>query len=124
MSWSVRGLGKEFPDMRQNERRMAFIRVGDAVRTVGQLKGQLNAFAGLQPIFIASRQKILTGMVALGDWLGCYRVDSRMGILHKIWGQETCWFRSRGSWQLLLRGLVSYRDFYPVTLVQGSTPLV
>ena len=68
MSWSVRGLGKEFPDMRQNERRMVFIRVGDAVRTVGQLKGQLTAFAGLQPIFIGSRQKIPTGMVALGDW--------------------------------------------------------
>ena len=33
--------GKEFPDMRQNERRIKFIRVGDAVRTVGQLKGEL-----------------------------------------------------------------------------------
>ena len=46
MSWSVRGLGKEFPDMRQNERRMAFIRMGDAVRTVGQLKGELTPFIG------------------------------------------------------------------------------
>ena len=26
-------VGKEFPDKRQNERRMKFIRVGDAVRT-------------------------------------------------------------------------------------------
>ena len=34
-------IGKEFPDMRQNERRIKFIRVGDAVRTVGQLKGEL-----------------------------------------------------------------------------------
>ena len=33
--------GKEFPDMRQNERELKFIRVGDAVRTVGQLKGEL-----------------------------------------------------------------------------------
>ena len=34
-------VGKEFPDMRrQNERRIKFIRVGDAVRTVGQLKGE------------------------------------------------------------------------------------
>ena len=32
--------GKEFPDMRQNERRIKFIRVGDAVRTAGQLKGE------------------------------------------------------------------------------------
>ena len=29
--------GKEFPDMRQNERRIEFIRVGDAAKTGGQL---------------------------------------------------------------------------------------
>ena len=34
-------VGKEFPDMRQSEREIKFIRVGDAVRTVGQLKGEL-----------------------------------------------------------------------------------
>ena len=28
-------VGKELPDMRQNEREIEFIRVGDAVRTVG-----------------------------------------------------------------------------------------
>ena len=33
-------VGKEFPDMRQNKREIKFIRVGDAVRTVGQLKGE------------------------------------------------------------------------------------
>ena len=32
--------GKEFPDMRQNERRIQFIRVGNTVRTAGQLKGE------------------------------------------------------------------------------------
>ena len=31
---------KEFPDVRQNERKIKFIRVGDAVRTVSQLKGE------------------------------------------------------------------------------------
>ena len=31
---------KEFPDMRQNEREIKFIREGDAVRTAGQLKGE------------------------------------------------------------------------------------
>ena len=31
-------VAKEFPDMRQNEREIKFIRVGDTVRTVGQLK--------------------------------------------------------------------------------------
>ena len=54
----------------------------------GQLRGELNAFAGLQPIFVASRQKILTGMVALGDWLGCYRVDSRVYGVRKLVGLD------------------------------------
>ena len=35
-------VGKEFPDMRQNERRIKFIRMGDTVRTAGQLKGVPN----------------------------------------------------------------------------------
>ena len=33
-------VGKDFPDMRQNEREIKFIRVGDAVRTAGQLRGE------------------------------------------------------------------------------------
>ena len=33
-------VGKEFPDMRQNEREIKFIRLGDAVRTPGQLKAE------------------------------------------------------------------------------------
>ena len=33
-------VGKELPDMRQNEKSKKFIRVGDTVRTVGQLKGE------------------------------------------------------------------------------------
>ena len=32
-------VGKEFPDMRQNEREIKFIRMGNAVRTMGQFKG-------------------------------------------------------------------------------------
>ena len=31
-------VGKEFPDMRQNEREIKFIRVGDSVRKSGPLK--------------------------------------------------------------------------------------
>ena len=34
-------VGKEFPDMRQDEGKIEFIRVGGAVRIVGQVKGQL-----------------------------------------------------------------------------------
>ena len=33
-------VGKEFLDRRQNEREIKFIRMGDALRTVGQLKGE------------------------------------------------------------------------------------
>ena len=38
MVWAQ--VGKEFPDMRQNEREIKFIRVGDIVRTAGKLKGE------------------------------------------------------------------------------------
>lgn len=31
-------VGKEFPDMRQSEREIKFIKVGDTIRTAGQLK--------------------------------------------------------------------------------------
>ena len=39
-------VGKEFPDIRQNEREIKFIRVGDTVRTAGQLKGELTLNRG------------------------------------------------------------------------------
>ena len=39
-------VGKEFPDMRQNEREIKFIRIGEAVRTAGQLKGELTLNGG------------------------------------------------------------------------------
>ena len=32
--------GKEFSDVRQNEREIKFTRVGDTVRTAGQLRGE------------------------------------------------------------------------------------
>ena len=37
---------KEFPDMRWNEREIKFIRIGEAVRTAGQLKGELTLNRG------------------------------------------------------------------------------
>jgi len=37
-------VGNEFPDMRQDEGRMKFIRGGDAVKTAGWLKGEPNLF--------------------------------------------------------------------------------
>ena len=44
MVWAP--FGKEFPDMRQSEREIKFIRVGDAVRTVGQLQGRTDVEQG------------------------------------------------------------------------------
>lgn len=35
------GVGKEFPDVRHNERRIKFTRVGEAVKTAARLKGEL-----------------------------------------------------------------------------------
>ena len=43
--------------MRHNDRRIKFVRVGDAVRTAGRLKGELKDFEGFWPIFIAPRQR-------------------------------------------------------------------
>ena len=45
--------GEAFSDLRQNERRIAFVRAGDAVRTAGQQRGELTSPVGL----VASRQK-------------------------------------------------------------------
>ena len=45
-------VGKEFTEMRQNEREIKFIRVGDTVRTVGQLKGEPMLNKGPLCIFI------------------------------------------------------------------------
>ena len=39
-------VGKEFPDMRQDEKRIKFIRVGDTVSTVSWLKREPNPFTG------------------------------------------------------------------------------
>ena len=39
-------VGKEFLDIRQNEREIKFIRIGEAVRTAGQLKGELTLNRG------------------------------------------------------------------------------
>ena len=33
-------VGKEFPDTRQNEREIKFIKVGDAIRTASRLRGE------------------------------------------------------------------------------------
>ena len=45
-------VGKEFPDMRQNEREITFIRMGDAVRTVGRLKRDPTLSRSPQSTFI------------------------------------------------------------------------
>ena len=53
--------GKGFPDVRQNEREIKFIRVGDAVGTVGQLKGERTLNGGPWSTFIPRVQGVGQG---------------------------------------------------------------
>ena len=84
---------KAFPDMRQNQNRIKLIRVGDAVRAAGQLQGEQNAFAGLQPIFIASRQK----KFPQESWLQVIGQNAVGWVFYILWSQGTGWFRSGNS---------------------------
>ena len=49
-------VGKEFLDMRQNERKIEFIRVGNAVRIVVRVQGKLTLNGGPWSIFISRVQ--------------------------------------------------------------------
>ena len=65
---------KEFLDKRQNERRMKLIRVGDTANS-GPAQGTADPLGKLVTKFYSCEtEKIPTGRVALGYWLGCYRV--------------------------------------------------
>ena len=89
LSWSVCRLKKNF-QTRGSEREIKFIRVGDTVRTVSWLEGELTPFAGWQPIFMTSRQRrFLCGKVALGDWLGCYMVGILSNMRSGNWSIQT-----------------------------------
>ena len=54
-------VGKEFPDMRHNERQIECIRVGDTIRTASQLKGQPTLNTGRYSIFIPRVQGVGQG---------------------------------------------------------------
>ena len=67
-------IGKERPNMRLNEGRIKFMRVGYAVRSSGPAQGRAEPFPWLVANFYSYKtEKIATGRVALGDWVGCYR---------------------------------------------------
>ena len=77
--------------MRQDKRRIEFIRARDTGRTADWLKGEktLFAFHGLEANFyILKTKKIPAGSMTLGDWLGCYLVSTRVGHFCLIRGQE------------------------------------
>ena len=86
-------VGKEFPHMRQNQKRIKFIRVGDAVRIAGQLQGEQNAFTDLQPIFIASRQR----KFPQESWHQAIGQNAVGWVFYIMQGQGTGWFRSGDS---------------------------
>ena len=106
--------GKEFPDMRQNERRIRFIRLGDKIRTAGLLKGEPKGFCRLVASFYNLKtEKVPTGMVALSDWLGCYRIGNRVGILPNM---------GSGNWRVVATvamGLGQFQRFLSWELGAG-----
>ena len=72
-------VGKERPDMRPKEGRIQFIRVGYAVRSSRSAQGRAEPFRRLVANFHSYKtEKITTGRVASGDWVGCYRVGNRV----------------------------------------------
>ena len=63
-------VGKKFPDMRQNERDIKIIRMGDVVRTVGQLKGEWMLNRGPWSTFIGRIQGVGQGSCrSFADWM-------------------------------------------------------
>ena len=70
--------------MRQDERRIEFIRMGDTVRTAGWLKGEPAPFMGLWPFIIVSGQRkfLWRGVVLVPDQ------DSIWCIYYLIWRQQ------------------------------------
>ena len=63
-------VGKEFPDMRQNEREIKFIRVGETVRTAGQLKGEPTLKGVLSPLLYPGYKEWDRGLVGhLLNWM-------------------------------------------------------
>ena len=70
--------GKEFPDMRQNEREIKFIRVGDAVRTAGQLKGELT-LGSLLHFYTQGTKSRMGSCRSFADWMRhTYWVEERV----------------------------------------------
>ena len=63
-------VGKEFPDMRQNEKEIKFIRVRDAIRRAGQLKGEVTLNRGPQSTFIPRVRGVGSGSCrSFADWM-------------------------------------------------------
>ena len=62
-------VGKKFPDMRQNERRIEFIRMVDTLGTAGQLKGELRLSWASSQFLQPQDKENSCGRKLLGDWL-------------------------------------------------------
>ena len=106
--------GKEFSDMRQNERRIRFFRLGDKIITASLLKGESKGFRRLVANFYNLKtEKVPTGMVALGELLGCYRIGNRVGILPNM---------GSGNWRVMATvsmGLGKFQRFLSCELGPG-----
>ena len=65
--------------MRQNERRIKFNRVGKP--NSGLAQGSAKPLLRLAANFYSLKTEIACWNGGIGDWLGCYRVGNRVGIL-------------------------------------------
>ena len=72
-------VGKEFPDMRQNEREIKFIRMGDAVRTVGRLKRELTLNRGSLVHFYTQGTR---------SGIGAFQIICSLDEAHILVGEE------------------------------------
>ena len=76
-------------------------------------------------------EKIPAGKLVLGDWLGRYRVTTRVGFFFfcLTWGQKACWWWSGGLLAMVTKGLQSSSEvtwvlgYASMALVQGLAPV-
>ena len=104
---------KEFPDLRQNEKTTKFVRAENTIRTVGQLKGEPNTFAGC----VLSHVQLFAT-----PWTVACQAPLSMGILQAKILEWVAMPSSRGSSQPRDRTQVSHIAgwFFPIWVTREA----
>ena len=110
-------VGKEFQDMRQNEWEIKFIRMGDAARTAGQLRGEPTLNRGPQSTFILRVQGVGQGSCgSFANWMRhVYWVGGRVRQIPSPYGVEE---ETGYTAQEDMKSINSYNLNYITTLLQ------